>query len=59
MPMIMSKINTDSVELKLHADLGVVRKEGGSCINWDGYINSRSSLGFLMKEKIMNTHAGK
>ena len=54
----MSKINTDSIEVKLHADLRVVHKERGSCTHWDGNINSRSSLGFLMKEKIMNTHVG-
>jgi len=30
-PMIMSKINTDRVEVKFHADLRVVHKERGSC----------------------------
>jgi len=59
MPMIMSKINTDSVAVKLHAGLRVVHKEKGLCTHWDGYINSRSSFAFLIKEKIMNTHAGK
>ena len=59
MPMIMSKIYTDSVEVKLHTDLIVVLKESGSCTHWDSYINSRSSLGFFMKGKTTNTHTGK